>query len=104
MLRGIQRYHGHLIADSPGNFCGYDTLGLDSVTPASAVLHGTLGARGQVVPGSITPLRLVEPGTREPDPGNAAIGIIDSLSQDDFGGNGAVVISDSGGIEPPPAS
>ncbi len=104
VLRGFQWYHGHLIAYSLGNFCGYDTLGLDSITSVSAILHVTLGAQGQFVSGSISPLRLVEPGTPEPDPTGAAITTINSLSQDDFGGNGAVQISAAGIIEPPSAS
>jgi poly-gamma-glutamate capsule biosynthesis protein CapA/YwtB (metallophosphatase superfamily) len=103
VLRGFQWYHGHLIAYSLGNFCGYNTLGLDSITSVSAVLHVTLGAQGQFVSGSITPLRLVEPGTPEPDPSGSAIGMINSLSQDDFGGNGAAVISAAGIISPPTA-
>lgn len=104
VLRGFQWYHGHLIAYSLGNFCGYDTVGLDSITSISAILHVTLGAQGQFVSGSITPLRLVAPGTPEPDQADAAIGTINSLSQDDFGGNGAVQISAAGTIEPPSAS
>ncbi|MGB6456889.1 MAG: CapA family protein, partial [Streptosporangiaceae bacterium] len=104
VLRGFQWYHGHLIAYSLGNFCGYNTLGLDSITSVSAILHVTLGAQGQFVSGSITPLRLVSPGTPEPDPAGAAIGTINSLSQDDFGGNGAVQISATGTIQPPSAS
>jgi poly-gamma-glutamate capsule biosynthesis protein CapA/YwtB (metallophosphatase superfamily) len=104
VLRGFQWYHGHLIAYSLGNFCGYNTLGLDSITSVSAILHVTLGAHGQFLSGSITPLRLVEPGTPEPDPAGAAIGTINSLSQADFGGNGAAQISAAGAIEPPPAN
>ena len=104
VLRGFQWYKGHLIAYSLGNFCGYNTLGLDSITSVSAVLHVTLGAQGQFVSGSITPLKLVEPGTPELDPTGAAITTINTLSQDDFGGNGAVQISASGTIESPSAS
>jgi poly-gamma-glutamate capsule biosynthesis protein CapA/YwtB (metallophosphatase superfamily) len=104
VLRGFQWYHGHLIAYSLGNFCGYNTLGLDSITSVSAILHVTLGAQGQFVSGSITPLRLVAPGTPEPDPTGAAISTINGLSQDDFAGNGAAQISATGVIEPPSAS
>jgi poly-gamma-glutamate capsule biosynthesis protein CapA/YwtB (metallophosphatase superfamily) len=93
VLRGFQWYHGHLIAYSLGNFCGYDTLGLDSYTSVSAVLHVTLNSRGQFVRGSITPLQLVSPGVPHVDPNGTAISYINSLSQDDFAGNGAVHIS-----------
>jgi poly-gamma-glutamate capsule biosynthesis protein CapA/YwtB (metallophosphatase superfamily) len=98
VLRGFQWYHGHLIAYSLGNFCGYNTLGLNGVTSISAILHVTLNASGQFVRGSISPLRLVSPGEPEPDPAGAAIGVINSLSRADFAGNGAVHISAAGKI------
>jgi poly-gamma-glutamate capsule biosynthesis protein CapA/YwtB (metallophosphatase superfamily) len=98
VLRGMQWYHGHLIAYSLGNFCGYNTLGLNGVTSISAILHVTLNASGQFVRGSISPLRLVSPGEPEPDPAGAAIGVINSLSRADFAGNGAVHISAAGKI------
>ncbi len=103
VLRGFQWYHGHLIAYSLGNFCGYNTLGLDGVTSVSAILHVTLNAQGQFVRGSITPLRLTSPGIPGPDPGRAAIGLINTLSQDDFAGNGAAHISAAGTIGRPAA-
>ena len=80
VLRGFQWYHGHLIAYSLGNFCGYNTLGLDAYTSVSAILHVTLNARGQFVRGSITPLRLVSPGLPERDPDRTAVSYINSLS------------------------
>jgi Bacterial capsule synthesis protein PGA_cap len=101
VLRAMQWYRGHLIAYSLGNFCGYNTLGLDGVTADAAILHVTLRADGAFVRGSITPIRLAEPGLPEPDPAGTAIGLINSLSQDDFGGNGAVRISASGRIQSP---
>jgi poly-gamma-glutamate capsule biosynthesis protein CapA/YwtB (metallophosphatase superfamily) len=103
VLRGFQWYRGHLIAYSLGNFSGYNTLGLDSVTSVSAILHVTLGAEGQFVSGSITPVRLVSPGIPKPDPSGAAISTVNELSQSDFSGNGAVHIAAAGTIQPPPA-
>jgi poly-gamma-glutamate capsule biosynthesis protein CapA/YwtB (metallophosphatase superfamily) len=104
VLRGFQWYHGHLIAYSLGNFCGDNTLGLDGVTSISGILHVTLNAKGQFVRGSVTPLRLEPPGTPEPDPTRSAISIINTLSRDDFAGNGAAHISASGSIRPLPHS
>ncbi|MBO0835066.1 MAG: CapA family protein [Actinobacteria bacterium] len=103
VLRGFQWYHGRLIAYSLGNFTGFNTFGLDSITSVSAVLHVTLDAQGRFVSGSVTPVRLVAPGTPEPDQGHAAIGVINSLSQSDFSSNGAASISAAGIIEPPSA-
>ncbi|HXB49921.1 MAG TPA: CapA family protein [Streptosporangiaceae bacterium] len=99
VLRGFQWYHGHLIAYSLGNFCGYNTFGLDSYTSVSAILHVTLSARGKFVKGSITPLRLASPGVPERDPDRTAISYVNSLSQDDFSRNGAVRLSAAGKIE-----
>ncbi len=99
VLRGFQWYRGHLIAYSLGNFCGYDTLGLDAYTSVSAILHVTLNASGQFVRGSVTPLRLVSPGVPQVDPDRTAVSYINSLSQEDFAGNGAVRLSAAGKIE-----
>jgi poly-gamma-glutamate capsule biosynthesis protein CapA/YwtB (metallophosphatase superfamily) len=101
VLRAMQWYRGHLIAYSLGNFCGYNTLAVDGVTGDSAILHVTLRANGSFVRGSITPIVLTQPGTPEPDPARTGIALIDSLSQQDFGGNGAVRISAAGRIEVP---
>jgi poly-gamma-glutamate capsule biosynthesis protein CapA/YwtB (metallophosphatase superfamily) len=100
VLRGFQWYRGHLIGYSLGNFSGYNTFGLDSYTSVSAILHVTLNASGKFVKGSITPLRLVAPGVPERDPDRTAVSYVNSLSQDDFSGNGAVRISAAGKIEP----
>jgi poly-gamma-glutamate capsule biosynthesis protein CapA/YwtB (metallophosphatase superfamily) len=101
VLRGIQWYRHHLIAYSLGNFCGYDTLGLDEYTSVSAILHVTLTASGGFVRGSLTPLRLVAPGIPQRDPARTAIGFVNQLSREDFGGNGAVRLTAGGRIEQP---
>lgn len=100
VLRGFQWYRGHLIAYSLGNFCGYNTFGLDSYTSVSAILHVTLNAGGKFVKGSVTPVRLIAPGVPERDPSGTAIGYIKSLTQSDFAGNGLVRVSASGRIQP----
>ena len=100
VLRGFQWYRGHLIAYSLGNFCGYQTLGLDAYTSISAILHVTLNAHGQYVRGSITSLRLLAPGIPHVDADGMAVRYINALSEEDFAGNGAVHISAAGTIEP----
>jgi poly-gamma-glutamate capsule biosynthesis protein CapA/YwtB (metallophosphatase superfamily) len=101
VLRGMQWYRGHLIAYSLGNFSGYDTLGLDEYTSISGILHVTLSATGTFVRGSITPLQLVSPGIPQRDHANTAVAFVNELSQEDFGGNGAVHLSATGRIERP---
>jgi poly-gamma-glutamate capsule biosynthesis protein CapA/YwtB (metallophosphatase superfamily) len=98
VLRAMQWYHGHLIAYSLGNFCGYYTLSLNGVQADSAILHVTLRSNGTFVSGSITPIVLTGSGTPQLDPGGAAIRLINSLSADDFGGRGAVRITRTGKI------
>jgi len=99
VLRGFQWYKGHLIAYSLGNFCGFNTLGLDEYTSVSGMLHVTLNAAGQFVKGSVTPLVLVSPGIPQVDPNRTAISYINTLSRDDFAGNGAVELSAAGKIK-----
>ncbi|HSR85751.1 MAG TPA: CapA family protein [Streptosporangiaceae bacterium] len=101
VLRGFQWYRGHLIAYSLGNFCGYYTVGLDSYTSISAVLHVTLTDRGQFVRGSVTPLQLAGAGIPHVDPNGTAIAYINALSHDDFARNGAVHISAAGALDEP---
>jgi poly-gamma-glutamate capsule biosynthesis protein CapA/YwtB (metallophosphatase superfamily) len=101
VLRAMQWYHGHLIAYSLGNFCGYYTLALDGVQADSAILHVTLRANGTFVRGSITPIVLTGAGTPHLDPARTAVGLINSLSADDFGGHGAVHITRTGRIKLP---
>jgi hypothetical protein len=63
------------------------------------MLHVTLNAKGQFVKGSITPLQLVSPGTPQVDPDKTAVSYINSLSAEDFSGNGAAHISADGKID-----
>ena len=49
VLRGMQFWHGRLIAYSMGNFVGYRAFGLGGVLSQSAVLQVTLTASGRFV-------------------------------------------------------
>jgi hypothetical protein len=60
-----------------------------------------LSATGRFVRGSITPLRLVSPGVPERDPDRTAASYVNSLSDEDFAGNGAVRLSAAGQIKKP---
>jgi poly-gamma-glutamate capsule biosynthesis protein CapA/YwtB (metallophosphatase superfamily) len=101
VLRGFQWYHGHLIAYSLGNFCGYYTVGLDTYTSISAILRVTLDKNGQFISGSVTPLQLVGAGTPQVDPHRTAIRYINALSHQDFARNGAVHVSAAGDLGKP---
>jgi poly-gamma-glutamate capsule biosynthesis protein CapA/YwtB (metallophosphatase superfamily) len=103
VLRAMQWYHGHLVAYSMGNFCGYYTLGLDGVTADAAMLHVTLAADGSFVRGSVTPIVLTGPGVPSRDSARSAISLINTLSAEDFAADGAVRLSAAGRIGRPAA-
>jgi hypothetical protein len=98
VLRGMQFWHGRLIAYSMGNFVGYRAFGLGGVLSQSAVLQVTLRGNGQYVSGRIRPVQLS--GNGVPYPGGYAISDIRTLSQEDFGAS-AAHISESGVITAP---
>jgi hypothetical protein len=83
VIRGIERYHGRLIAYSLGNFVGYHTLGGGGVLSDSAILRVTLGRGGRVLAGRWIPLVLSD-GLPRPDPSGASARLVATLSRQDF--------------------
>src|SRR5262249_26817680 len=100
VLRGMEWYHGRLVAYSLGNFLGDGTLSIGGVLGASGILHVTLGASGGWTRGDLTPVRLVSPGVPEVDPAEEAHGIVRNLSRQDFGRN-AMRVTETGRLLPP---
>jgi poly-gamma-glutamate capsule biosynthesis protein CapA/YwtB (metallophosphatase superfamily) len=99
-LRGLQWYHGHVIAYSLGNLAGQDTLNMSGPTMSlSALLTLKLAATGRFVGGRVVPLRMVSPGTPTYDPTNGAIRFLNTLSREDFGAS-AVRLGPTGTILP----
>src|SRR5207244_10577536 len=47
VLRGLQFYHGHLIAYSLGNFAGYGNFSIHGDLTMSAILRVTLSSSGR---------------------------------------------------------
>jgi hypothetical protein len=93
-LRGMEWYHGHLIAYSLGNLAGNDTLSTSGTLSVSALLSVTLTSTGALAAAKVIPLRLVGPGTPEHDPTGAAVSMIRTLSDDDFAGQGLDIADD----------
>lgn len=62
VLRGIQFWHGHLIAYSLGNFAGYGNFGTDGDLALSAILHVTLSSSGQFERARLYPLQFTGQG------------------------------------------
>jgi hypothetical protein len=98
VLRGMQFYHGHLIAYSLGNFAGYGNFGADGDLALSAILHVTLSATGQFEQARMYPLELSSQG--QPTPGGDATTFVAQLSRSDFGST-AARISAAGAIQAP---
>jgi hypothetical protein len=102
VIRGVERYHGRLIAYSLGNFVGYHTLGGGGVLSESAILRVTLGGGGRVLAGRWIPITLVE-GLPRPDPTHASAKLVAMLSREDFPG-AHYTIGPSGLFHLPPAA
>ena len=101
VLRGMEWYHGRLIAYSLGNFVGYHTLATSGVTGVTGILQVTLGKNASYVAGNLVPLTIAGEGIPRPDPSGAARGIVRTLSKEDFGKR-AIQVSRTGVLRPPP--
>ncbi len=101
-LRGMEWYHGHLIAYSLGNLAGNNTLSTSGTLSVSALLSATLTSTGALTAAKVIPLRLVGPGTPEYDPSGTAVSMIRTLSDEDFAGPGLRIGAD-GTVTPPAA-
>ena len=100
VLRGIEWYRGRVIAYSLGNFASYRNFDVTGTGGVSAILRVTLRADGSWVGGELTPIRLAGTGTPGWDADEAALGLIRTLSREDFGRR-AVRVSPDGGLRPP---
>jgi hypothetical protein len=89
VIRGVERYHGRLIAYSTGNFAGYHNFGLGGTLSLSAIVRVTLRPNGSFVKGRWISVVLVGPGLPQLDSSKASLHLVASLSREDFGGHGA---------------
>ncbi|HTZ87013.1 MAG TPA: CapA family protein [Solirubrobacteraceae bacterium] len=83
VIRGVERYHGRLIAYSLGNFVGYHTLGGGGVLSRSAILRVKLGAGGRVLRARWISIELAD-GLPRVDRGNGSARLVATLSREDF--------------------
>jgi poly-gamma-glutamate capsule biosynthesis protein CapA/YwtB (metallophosphatase superfamily) len=83
VIRGIERYRGHLIAYSLGNFVGYHTLAGQGVLSQSAILTVTLTATGRVLAARWISIRLID-GLPRPEPSEQSAKLVATLSREDF--------------------
>ncbi len=97
VLRGMEWYHGRLIAYSLGNFAGYKVFALGGLLSQSGILRVTLRGDGGFDSGTLVPTRLAGAGIPALDPSESAHGIVRTLSKEDFGTRG-VKISANGDL------
>jgi hypothetical protein len=84
VIRGVQRYRGHLIAYSLGNFIGYRTLGSGGVLDDSGIMRVSLNpATGRVVAARWIPVTL-DSGIPRLAAGDGDAPLVASLSLQDF--------------------
>jgi len=98
VLRGMQFYHGHLIAYSLGNFAGYSDFATSGDLDMSVILHVTLSVTGRFESARIYPIQFT--GAGRPVPGGGGIAFVAGLGSEDFGSS-AALISSSGVIKAP---
>jgi hypothetical protein len=97
VLRGMEWYHGRLIAYSLGNFAGYRVFSMGGPLSISGILRVTLKGDGSYDSGTLVPTRMVGAGIPALDPAETAHGIVRSLSKEDFGAR-AVTVSTNGDL------
>jgi hypothetical protein len=95
VLRGMEWYHGRLIAYSLGNFAGYKVFSLGGPLSVSGILRVTLKGNGSFDSGTLVPTRMVGAGIPALDPAETAHGIVRTLSKEDFGAR-AVKVATNG--------
>jgi hypothetical protein len=95
VLRGMEWYHGHLIAYSLGNFAGYKVFSMGGPLSISGILRVNLRGNGGFESATLVPTRMVSGGMPAIDPTESAHGIVRTLSKEDFGSH-AVTVSANG--------
>lgn len=85
VIRGMERYHGALIAYSLGNFADHGALGQGPVSSLTGLLRVRLAADGRLLAARWKALRLAGAGTPVDDPERASLLLVRRLSRQDFG-------------------
>jgi poly-gamma-glutamate capsule biosynthesis protein CapA/YwtB (metallophosphatase superfamily) len=85
VLRGMERYHGRLIAYSLGNFAGFRNFAMGGTLSLSGILRVTLTPEGAIDAARLIPVVLRGEGLPALDPSNASVRLVAALSGEDFG-------------------
>jgi hypothetical protein len=103
VVRGVERYRRRLVAYSLGNFLGFHTFKRGGVLSLSGILRVRLAGTGALRDARWLSVRLVGPGTPEPDPTDASAKLVSRVSRADFGagamtvGRGSRLVAARGG-------
>ena len=89
VLRGVEIYHGHLIAYSLGNFAGFRNFGMGGNLSLSGIFHVVLEPDGSWKSARLIPVALHGAGLPALDPSDASVRLVARLSREDFGANAA---------------
>jgi poly-gamma-glutamate capsule biosynthesis protein CapA/YwtB (metallophosphatase superfamily) len=89
VLRGVEQYHGRLIAYSLGNFAGFRNFSLGGNLSLSGILRVVLTPDGTWASARLIPVELRGAGLPALDPSNASVRLVARLSHEDFGANAA---------------
>lgn len=100
VIRGMEFYHGKLIAYSAGNLVGYHVLSDRGPLGVGMVLDVALTATGDYDSATVTPMQMSIGGGAGPDPQRRAISEINELSAADFPGSG-VQVAPNGAVSAP---
>jgi hypothetical protein len=100
VLRGMEFYHGRLIAYSLGNFLTYRGFNLAGPLGITGVLQLEFTPERTLRKARLIPMVQIPQRGPVPDPEAAAVHLVRRLSAQDFGAS-AAVIDDMGAIQPP---
>jgi poly-gamma-glutamate capsule biosynthesis protein CapA/YwtB (metallophosphatase superfamily) len=98
VLRGIEQYHGRLIAYSLGNFAGYRNFSMGGTLSLSGILRVVLNPDGGWESARLIAVELRGAGLPALDPSNASVRLVSQLSREDFGAS-AAILAGNGVIE-----
>ena len=94
VVRGMEIYHGKLIAYSLGNFATYGPFNLSGENGISLILEAHLASDGTFRNGKVYPVKQDKPGGPRLDAEMRIVPILRELSSIDFGGNAVTVAVD----------
>ena len=89
VLRGVEIYHGHLIAYSLGNFAGFKNFALGGTLSLSGILRVVLRPDGSWESARLIPVSLHGAGLPALDRSDASVRLVAQLSREDFGAHAA---------------